>query len=722
MLGRISPFWRVILGLALGVFFGLFVGEPASALAIVGDAYIRLLQMTVLPYVLVSLIAGLGSLDADMAKRIGTRGGAVILALWAATLGTLVCLPLAYPNWTSAAFFSTSLVADAGAFDPLALYLPANPFYVLGHGVVPAVVLFGISLGLALIPVTNKGGLLRGLNNLSDALMKIASFVGKVAPIGIFAISASAAGTLQPEELGRLQVFLWVYLTAWAVLAFWTVPAIVAWATPFSYRDVVVHAREAMVTAFATGTVLVVLPMIAEQSKALLKEKGMDNPETQTAIDILVPTAYSFPSVGTLLGLGFVLFAAWYIGSPLSVADYPGFVSVGALVAFGSMAVAIPYMLDFFSMPADLFQLYLLGSVVTARFATGLAAMHGVAVCLLGASAVVGRLSKRRLLQMIGISIGIAALAMLGLGFVLTKAIPYAYQGEQALVSMELLWTPVEAEQVELPSPLSRKDRERARLDVVRERGTLRAGYLPDRLPFAYRSSRGDIVGYDLDLLHQIAGDLDVTLELVRVGQVEAIAALRDGNLDILAGGIDVTPQLAIEVAFSDSYIDQSAGFAVADHRRDEFVDLEQIREIVGLRIGIGKETHYRAMLEKLLPDAEFVVLDSPRVFYRDKSAGVDILATSAQAGSAWTLVYPDFSIVVPRDLRINGSTAFALPLRDDAFVRYINTWLELAEKNGLSEGLFRHWILGQDNTHSSPRWSILKDVLGWNREATKED
>ena len=75
LLRGLSPIARVLLGLALGVLLGVFVGEPAGVLSIGGDIYIRLLQMTVLPYILVSLIVGLGGLDAEMARRIGLRGG-----------------------------------------------------------------------------------------------------------------------------------------------------------------------------------------------------------------------------------------------------------------------------------------------------------------------------------------------------------------------------------------------------------------------------------------------------------------------------------------------------------------------------------------------------------------------------------------------------------------------------------------------------------------------
>ena len=709
-----TPFQRVILGLLLGVLCGLFVGEPAGVLSIVGDAYIKLLQMTVLPYIVVSLISGLGGLDALMARRIGTRGGAMILLLWGLTLATLVCLPLAYPDWTSAAFFSSSLVTESAAFDPLALYLPANPFYSMGHGVVPAVVFFSIALGLALISVDDKQGLLKGLRNLSDALMKIASFVGKLAPIGIFAISAAAAGILRLEELARLQVFLWVYLVAWVVLTFWTLPVLVARTTPFRYRQVVGHCQEAMVTAFATGTVLVVLPMIAERCKKLLAEQQIDNPEANSTIDVLVPTAYSFPSAGTLLGLGFVLFAAWYVGSPLALDQYPSFLSVGALVAFGSMPVAIPYMLDFFALPGDLFQLYVLGSVVTGRFATGLAAMHAVVVCLLGASAVLGRFRLRRLAGVATVSIVTTAIVMIGLGIVLTRAIPYAYQGEKTFVARTLLYPPVDAVQVQSLPKLSDTDRARPRLDVIRERGTLRVGYLADSMPFAYKSSMGNVVGFDLDMVHEIADAIGVTLELMSLDFERGMRFLGDGRLDILVGGLGVTPQDAPEVAFTRSYIDQSVGLVMLDHRRDEFAELAEIREQRDLRIAVPRGHHYEQLLQRWIPRAELVPIDSPRAFFRNQIADVDAMAFFAETGSAWTLVYPDFSVTVPRGLHVKGSTAFALPKGQSEFFRYIDTWLELSALNGVTERFYSHWILGLDDGRREPRWSIMKNVLGW--------
>lgn len=242
---------------------------------------------------------------------------------------TLLLLPLAYPNWLTSGFFSTSMTTEPASFDFVKLYIPSNIFASLSETIVPAVVLFSLLMGVALIQVKNKETLLNLTTNVGDSLMKVASYVAKLAPLGIFAISASAAGTLEVEELGRLQVFLWVYITAAAILAFVLLPLVIHWATPFSYREILSTAGEAAITALATGTVLVVLPMIIERSKELLAKHGMDCEETDSTVDVLVPTAYSFPSTGTLLGLGFILFSAWYVGSPLGFEQYISFLVNG---------------------------------------------------------------------------------------------------------------------------------------------------------------------------------------------------------------------------------------------------------------------------------------------------------------------------------------------------------------------------------------------------------
>ena len=61
---------QVVLALLLGVVVGLFFGERIAFLQIIGKAFILLLQMTVLPYIVLSLITGLGNLTYEQVKTL----------------------------------------------------------------------------------------------------------------------------------------------------------------------------------------------------------------------------------------------------------------------------------------------------------------------------------------------------------------------------------------------------------------------------------------------------------------------------------------------------------------------------------------------------------------------------------------------------------------------------------------------------------------------------
>src|SRR3954465_13302287 len=66
---------RIAIGVAAGVATGVFLGDAAGILQPVADGFVRLLQMTVLPYVTIAIISGLGSLDPVQAKTLGKRAG-----------------------------------------------------------------------------------------------------------------------------------------------------------------------------------------------------------------------------------------------------------------------------------------------------------------------------------------------------------------------------------------------------------------------------------------------------------------------------------------------------------------------------------------------------------------------------------------------------------------------------------------------------------------------
>ena len=75
---------QILIGLVGGIVTGLFFGERAAALKWAADGFVRLLQMMVLPYITVSIVASLGSLDYVRGPHAGPagRGGRSAVCGW----------------------------------------------------------------------------------------------------------------------------------------------------------------------------------------------------------------------------------------------------------------------------------------------------------------------------------------------------------------------------------------------------------------------------------------------------------------------------------------------------------------------------------------------------------------------------------------------------------------------------------------------------------------
>ena len=464
---------NILIGLALGVATGLFLGEKAAGFQLVAEAYLRLLQMTVLPYVMVSLIEGIGSLDGARARRLFVRVGTLSLVLWALALGAVMLMPLAFPEVESASFFSTTLVENRPPLDFVALYIPSNPFHSLANNIVPAVVLFSIFLGVALIGIERKQALLENLLLIERGLKRANQFAVSLTPIGLFAIAAQMVGTVDAAQFDRVRVYLIAYAAMSLLLSLWVLPGLVACLTPIPVHQILNKTRDALLTAFTTGELFIVLPILIDRSKELLTTHGLPEPEEGSPPEVIVPAFYNFPHAAKLLSLSFVLFAAWYSQTVLSLTDYPVLVLAGIVSLFGSINVALPFLLDLVKIPADTFQLFLTTGVINARFGTLTSAMYMVTLALAGSYALVGnlRFSPARILRYALVTTGLTVATLVATGALLRTLGAGTYDKDRVVEEMKLLRPPAVRATVlrELPSqplPLPREGACRARSDA----------------------------------------------------------------------------------------------------------------------------------------------------------------------------------------------------------------------------------------------------------------
>lgn len=236
------------------------------------------------------------------------------------------------------------MTESAPASDLLSSFIPANIFAALSESQIPAVVLLCIFVGLALGGMERREQLIPQLDILAKVFVRISGSIAKLAPIGVFAIAASTAGTISFDELGRLQAYLVTYALGCLFLGLVVLPGLVATCTPLRYRDVLSVSRDTMIMAFATGKLIIVLPLLIEHTEKLVERlRQSDDDDAVPAVDVLYPVAYPFPHVGKLLGMLFIPFSAWLLGNTLDWSEYPAFLSSGVFAYFGGPIVATPF-------------------------------------------------------------------------------------------------------------------------------------------------------------------------------------------------------------------------------------------------------------------------------------------------------------------------------------------------------------------------------------------
>ena len=595
---------RILAGLAAGIAVGVFLGERATVFAWAADGFVKLLQMTVLPYVILSIVTSLGSLSYAEARTLGIRAGAVLVGLWAIALVFTFLIPLAFPHVQTASFFSTTLIERRPPFDFVDLYIPSNPFHSLANNVVPAVVLFSVVLGVALIGVERKQTLLDVLRVASDAVSHATRLAVRLTPFGLFAIAATTSGTLNIEQLGRLQVYLVTYVAVALLVSLWVLPGLVAALTPIRAREIFSLTRDSLITAVVAGDLFIVLPALTEASRTLLGRHTSASSGSAALPDVIVPASFNFPHTGKLLSISFILFAGWFADAALSVSDYPRLAVTGLLTFFGSLNAAVPFLLDLFRIPADTFQLFLATGVVNSRVGTLVAAMHTVTVALLGACAISGtlRVEGRRLVRYLVITAMLTAAVIGGTRAVFAGILRPVYTRDKVLAGMNLLHQPAVATVYRTaPSDAPPADT-RPILAGIRDRRAPRVGYTRDALPYAFFNSRGDLVGFDVELAHHLARELDVRLEFLPVDRTSIEQQLASGYCDIVMSGVAVTTLRAATILFSNLYLDETIGLVVPDYAREQFSSWSAIRARADTTVAVPNVPYYIDKLREKLP------------------------------------------------------------------------------------------------------------------------
>jgi ABC-type amino acid transport substrate-binding protein len=473
--------------------------------------------------------------------------------------------------------------------------------------------------------------------------------------------------------------------------------------------------RSALLTALATGKLFAVLPMIAGGVQSLLQERGVSDEEAHSTTDVLVPLAYPFPNAGKILITLFIPFSAWYVGTPLDLTDYPLLLSAGLLSLFGSPVAAIPFLLSMQRLPADLISLFLVAGIWCSRLGDVLGAMHLAAFTLLCDSWNRGWLHIQRRRFVVGaVSILlVGAAALWGNHALVAASIRATPPPRDRVAGMDLFLQVADIVEGPTTEPPAATHTFANELERIRAAGELRVGYVPRNPPFSYRNDQGHVVGLDVDLAQQLASNLGVRVRAIPVARDTLFESLQAGIIDIAVGGITSSLNWFGRFYESTAYLQLHAAVVVEDRRVKEFESLDAIRDAAHIKLGYLVGGRLARTNRQRLPNIQMVEVESAEAFLRGQRPDVDALLTTAEAGAIYSMFAPSYSVVVPEGVRIRVPVVIAARL-DPMFNDYLDRWIELKRGDGTIDALYAYWILGHDETQHGPRWSVIRDVLGW--------
>ena len=338
---------KILLGLIFGAAAGLIFHQSIVEFKPIGTAFIRLIQMIVMPLVLASLFIGTASLG-DI-RKMGRIGGKTLLfyllyTAFAVALGLFLAnifqpgsgLPehikqALMQNYSAQAGSKVSGVARPSIINTFLNIIPTNPFTALSGGILLQIIFFAIFGGavVTMIPPEKAKILVNFMDAVNDLMIKAVHVIIKVAPYGVFALIAGVIGSFGVDILISLLKYSLLTIAGLLFLNF-TYPVVVRVLGGMKAKQFLKGILPAQLVAFSTSSSSATLPVTIEVSENNL---GVPN----DIASFVLPLGATINMNGTALYQGIsALFIAQVYGMHLTVGDQLLIVLTATLASIGT--------------------------------------------------------------------------------------------------------------------------------------------------------------------------------------------------------------------------------------------------------------------------------------------------------------------------------------------------------------------------------------------------
>ena len=344
---------QIFIALLIGALFGVVIHYwiPSSyikdtvivegVLYVVGQGFIRLMQMLVVPLVFCSLICGSMAIgDTKTLGKVGvktigfyliTTALAVCVALGSALLinpGRGLDMDAVQKGTVSSTTEATSLV------DTLLNIIPKNPVQSMANGDMLPIIVFALFVGIMLAKLGTRGSVVANFfSQFNDVMMEMTMAIMKVAPIGVFCLIARTFATVGFSAFAPMLKYMGNVTLALAIQCLVVYQILLFVFTRLNPFKFIKKFLPVMGFAFSTATSNATIPMSID---TLSKKMGV----SKQISSFTIPLGATINMDGTSIMQGVaVVFIAQAYGIPLTMGNLATVVVTATLASIGTAGV-----------------------------------------------------------------------------------------------------------------------------------------------------------------------------------------------------------------------------------------------------------------------------------------------------------------------------------------------------------------------------------------------
>ena len=697
----------------LGIGLGIFIGDYCSTFAPIAKAYIMVLKITAVPYLIVAIMRGIGQLLPEQSVNLLKKAIIVILGIWAINILMIFLTSSVFPVAPGSRISSYN-PKEPAPIDFSELLIPDNIFFDLANNIVPSIVVFSLIFGIALMHNSSKSSILTSLEHVQSLLSKVTGWIAKITPFGTFFIIANQFGTIDLSTIKQVSTYIILYVTCLAIVTFWIVPQLISTLTDISSKKWLNVIGPVLILAYTTNFVIVCLPFLITALEKLTKDDyKIQDSRAIGEIQGLVSLIYNLP-LGSLFITVFLIFLSVMYKAPFDFISYcklfltTFLTSLGA-VGLGSWINSLSFLLSSFLLPQDSINFFLTSLPFTSGFQSMVSisqiAFISFLVTLLSAKAIK--------MQWMKFTKGFAfCFIPLVIFFQLLKIYnPFPPIESRAKSIYDLSIS--SSVPVTIVDKAEQQDATNT-LETIKSSKVLRVGYASKQAPFSFKNSYGELVGFDISYAHQLAYDLGCELRLVPLSYEELTSQVKTGLYDIGMSCISLNESRIQNAYFSTPYLSSQIVLVMKEHLKKKLKTSSRLLGDTKLTIAAVKGTSYAELLPKLFPDHKHVLIDSYNTFSQKSPA--DVLLWNEYESIAWILKHRNYRIMLPSPAIGQDTLCYILRQGDNQLLEFINNWLILKKEEGFFNHQFNLWVLGKTDSIEvkTRRWSVIKDVFHW--------